>query len=153
ASEMVIKAALANVKVGEVPITLRPDQRVSRRPHLRTFRDGWRHLRFYLLYSPRWLYLLPGLALLLAGATGYALALPAARVGGAEFDVNALLFASLFVILGYQSLLFGALTKAFAVAEGMLPMTKNTQRFYEVFNLERGLVAGVAIAAVGVALL
>lgn len=153
ASEMVIKAALARVRVDEVPITLRPDQRKTRGAHLRTFRDGWRHLRFYLMYSPRWLFLLPGVLLLLLGAIGYGLALPARRIGGAEFDVNALLFASLFVILGYQSILFAVLTKAFAVTEGMLPSTPQFERFFRVFNLERGLAAGVGVTVAGLVLL
>jgi glycosyltransferase involved in cell wall biosynthesis len=153
ASEMVIKTALAGVPVAEVPITLRPDQRKSRGAHLRTFRDGWRHLRFYLMYSPRWLFLLPGALLLLLGAIGFALAIPAVRVRGAEFDVNALLFASLFVVLGYQSILFAVLTKAFAVAEGMLPTTPRTQRFFEIFNLERGLIVGALVTLLGVVLL
>ena len=153
ASEMVIKTALSGASVAEVPITLRPDQRTSRGAHLRTFRDGWRHMRFYLMYSPRWLFLLPGAALVLLGAVGYGLAIPAVRVRGAELDVNALLFASLFIILGYQSILFAVLTQAFAVAEGMLPMTRRTQRFFEVFNLERGLVAGALVTLLGVGLL
>src|SRR6185436_5207587 len=119
ASEMVIKSALAAVPISEVPITLRPDQRQSRAPHLRTFRDGWRHLRFYLLYSPRWLFLLPGALLLLLGTLGYAMAMPGMHVRGAELDVNALLFSSLFVVLGYQSIRFAILTKAFAVAQGL----------------------------------
>ena len=153
ASEMVIKSALAGVPMGEVPITLRPDQRVTRAPHLRTFRDGWRHLRFYLLYSPRWLFLLPGIGLMLLGALGFALALPATRIRGAELDVNALLFSSLFVILGYQSVLFAVLTKAFAVAEGLLPTTASVKRFFEVFNLERGLVGGAVVGVAGLALL
>jgi glycosyltransferase involved in cell wall biosynthesis len=153
ASEMVIKSALTGDKIDEVPITLRPDQRKSRGAHLRTFRDGWRHLRFYLMYSPRWLFLLPGALLLALGAIGYGLALPAKRIGGAEFDVNALLFASLFVILGYQSILFAILTKAFAVAEGMLPTTPRVQRFFDVFNLERGLIVGAAVTLLGVGLL
>jgi glycosyltransferase involved in cell wall biosynthesis len=153
ASEMVIKTALASVNIAEVPITLRPDQRKTRGAHLRTFRDGWRHLRFYLMYSPRWLFLLPGALLLLLGAIGYGLALPATRIGGAEFDVNALLFASLFVVLGYQSILFAILTKSFAVAEGLLPTTPSVKRFFDVFNLERGLVAGAAITLLGVGLL
>ena len=152
ASEMVIKAALSSVPMSEVPITLRPDQR-SRRPHLRTFRDGWRHLRFYLMYSPRWLFLLPGLALVLLGAIGYAFASPGTRLGGAQLDVNALLYSSLFVILGYQSILFAILTKAFAVAQGLLPSTRRVERFFAVFNLERGLIAGVLVTAVGIALL
>ena len=152
ASEMVIKAALSSVAISEVPVTLRPDQR-SRRPHLRTFRDGWRHLRFYLMYSPRWLFLLPGLALVLMGAIGYALAIPGSRIAGAELDVNALLYSSLLVILGYQSVLFAILTKAFAVAQGLLPSTRRVERFFATFNLERGLIAGVMITGVAVALL
>ena len=153
ASEMVIKTALAGAPMGEVPITLRPDQRVTRSAHLRTFRDGWRHLRFYLLYSPRWLFLLPGVLLGLLGAVGFALAMPSVRVRGAELDVNALLFSSLFIVLGYQSILFAVLTKSFAVAQGLLPTTRNVQRFYQVFNLERGLVAGALVTLVGFALL
>jgi glycosyltransferase involved in cell wall biosynthesis len=153
ASEMVIKTALAGVPMNEVPITLRPDQRRTRAPHLRTFRDGWRHLRFYLLYSPRWLFLLPGLALLALGVIGFALGLPATRVRGAELDVNALLFSSLFVVLGYQSILFAVLTKAFGVAQGLLPSTKRVERFFRIFNLERGLVAGALVTLVGIVLL
>jgi glycosyltransferase involved in cell wall biosynthesis len=153
ASEMVIKTALAAVPMSEVPITLRPDQRRTRSAHLRTFRDGWRHLRFYLLYSPRWLFLLPGALLLLLGAVGFALAMPGVRVRGAELDVNALLFSSLFVVLGYQSILFAILTKAFAVTHGLLPSTPPVERFFAVFNLERGLVAGVVVTLVGLVLL
>jgi glycosyltransferase involved in cell wall biosynthesis len=153
ASEMVIKSALSSARIGEVPITLRPDQRVSRRPHLRTFRDGWRHLRFYLMYSPRWLFLLPGALLLLSGVLGYALALPGVRISGAELDVNALLYASLFIMLGYQSILFAVLTKAFAVAQGLLPSTRQVERFFTVFNLERGLLGGAALTIIGLALL
>lgn len=152
ASEMVIKAALSAVPMSEVPITLRPDQR-TRRPHLRTFRDGWRHMRFYLMYSPRWLFLLPGLALVLLGALGYALAMPGTRLAGAELDVNALLYSSLFVILGYQSILFAILTKAFAVSQRLLPSTRRVERFFATFNLERGLIAGALITGVGIALL
>lgn len=152
ASEMVIKSALSAARMSEVPVTLRPDRR-SRAPHLRTFRDGWRHLRFYLMYSPRWLFLLPGLLLLALGALGFTLGLPGARVGGAQLDVNALLFSSLFVILGYQSILFAVLTKAFAVAQGLLPSTRQVERFFSVFNLERGLVAGLAVTLGGIALL
>ena len=153
ASEMVIKTALAGVPMNEVPITLRPDQRRTRAPHLRTFRDGWRHLRFYLLYSPRWLFLLPGLALLALGLIGFALGIPATRVRGAELDVNALLFSSLFVVLGYQSILFAVLTKAFGVAQGLLPSTKRVEKFFQIFNLERGLVAGALVTLVGIVLL
>jgi hypothetical protein len=105
------------------------------------------------MYSPRWLFLLPGLALVLLGAIGYALAIPGSRVAGAELDVNALLYSSLLIILGYQSILFAILTKAFAVAQGLLPSTRQVERFFAAFNLERGLIAGVLITSVGVALL
>lgn len=153
ASEMVIKSALSGAAIGEVPITLRPDKRVTRAPHLRTFRDGWRHLRFYLLYSPRWLFLLPGAVLIVMGVAGFALALPSARIGRAGLDVNALLYSSLFVVLGYQSILFAVLTKSFAVAQGLLPTTRDVQRFYRIFNLERGLVVGAVFTLVGLSLL
>jgi glycosyltransferase involved in cell wall biosynthesis len=153
ATEMVIKSALAAVPTGEVPITLRPDQRRTHAPHLRTFRDGWRTLRFFLMYSPRWLFLLPGALLVLLGVVGYALAMPGIRVRGAHLDVNALLFSSLFVILGYQSILFAIHTKTFAVSQGLLPMTRRVERFFAVFNLERGLLIGAAVTLLGVVLL
>lgn len=153
ATEMVIKSALAAAPTGEVPITLRPDQRRTRAPHLRTFRDGWRTLRFFLMYSPRWLFLLPGALLGLLGLAGYALAMPATRIRGAELDVNALLFSSLFIILGYQSILFAIHTKTFAVSQGLLPMTRRVERFFQIFNLERGLLIGAGVTLVGLALL
>jgi glycosyltransferase involved in cell wall biosynthesis len=153
ATEMVIKSALAQARTGEVPITLRPDQRRMHTPHLRTFRDGWRTLRFFLLYSPRWLFLLPGGLLVLLGAIGYALAMPGMRIRGAQLDVNALLFSSLFVVLGYQSILFAIHTKTFAIGQGLLPMTPRMNRFFSVFNLERGLLIGLALSVVGFALL
>jgi hypothetical protein len=153
ASEMVIKSALFGAAISEVPITLRPDQRRTRTPHLRTFRDGWRNLRFFLLYSPRWLFLLPGAALMLLGMLGYALGMPAAHVGRAELDLNTLLFSTLFIILGYQSVLFAIHTKTFAIGQGLLPMTRGYSRFFQLFNLERGLIAGVVITLVGVALM
>jgi glycosyltransferase involved in cell wall biosynthesis len=153
ASEMVIKATLAGARITETPITLHPDGRHSRAPHLRTFRDGWRHLRFFLLYSPRWLFLVPGLLLLLAGLAGYGIALPGLRVRGVEFDVHTLLIASLFLILGYQALLFAVLTKVFAVREHMLPADSRILRLFRLVNLERGLAVGAVAAGVGAALL
>ncbi len=153
ASEMVIKASLRGAKIAEVPITLHPDGRRTRRPHLRTFRDGWRHLRFYLVYSPRWLFLVPGVALMLAGMVGYAIALPGLQVGGINFDVNTLLFASLAVIAGFQSVLFAMLTKVFAITEGLIPHDTRFERVFAYVNLERGLLAGVAAMIVGSVLL
>ena len=153
ATEMVIKSALSRARTSEVAITLRPDQRRMHTPHLRTFRDGWRTLRFFLLYSPRWLFLLPGALLVLLGVLGYALAMPGIRIHGAQLDVNALLFSSLFVVLGYQSILFAIHTKTFAIGQGLLPMTPRIERFFTVFNLERGLLIGLALSIAGFALL
>ena len=153
ASEMVIKAALARVRVGQVPITLRPDGRGGRAPHLRTFRDGWRHLRFYLLYSPRWLFVVPGLVLALGGLLGFALALPGARVGGVEFDVHTLLFAAVAVICGAQAGLLGVHATAFAVGAGLLPADERVGRLLDGGRWERGLVAAAGLLLVGAVLL
>src|SRR5262249_60349157 len=101
-------------KITQVPITLRPDGRKSHPPHLRTIRDGWRTLRFYLTYSPKWLFLYPGLVSILLGCFGYAIALPGTTLAGVTFDAHTLLFASLAILLGYQSISFAVLTKLFA---------------------------------------
>jgi len=153
ASEMLIKASLRGGKVSEVPITLYPDGRKAHRSHLRTFRDGWRHLRFYLLFSPRWLFLVPGLLLILAGLGGYLLALPRLSIGRATFDVHTLLFASLAIILGFQSVVFAFLTRVFGTVEGILPEDPRLNRLYGVLNLERGILIGAAIGAVGLGFL
>jgi glycosyltransferase involved in cell wall biosynthesis len=153
ASEMVIKASLARARISEVPITLHPDGRRGRKPHLRTFRDGWRHLSFYLIYSPRWLFLAPGLALVLFGILGYAIAMPGLRINGVTFDVSTLLFASLGFIAGYQSIVFAVLTKVFAIVEGLLPPDPRIDRLARIFELERGLVIGALIGFSGAALL
>src|SRR5215471_9209487 len=121
ATEMIIKASLRAENVTEVPITLHPDGRKSHTPHLKTFRDGWRTLRFYLMYCPRWLFLWPGLALAFLGSLGYMVAMPGLTVAGATFDAHTLLFASLFILLGYQSILFSMFAKTFAITEGLLP--------------------------------
>ena len=104
ATEMLIKSSLRRARIAEVPITLHPDGRTAHPPHLKTFRDGWRTLRFYLMYSPRWLYVLPGLVLGMLGLIGYAIAMPQLRIHGMRFDVHTLLFASLAIIAGYQSM-------------------------------------------------
>ncbi|MDB4881174.1 MAG: arnC 1 [Gemmatimonadetes bacterium] len=153
ASENVIKASIHGARIAEVPITLHKDGRTLHPPHLKTFRDGWRHLRFYLMYSPRWLFLLPGLVLLTLGAAGYALAMPQLTLRGITFDVNTLLFASLSILAGYQSVLFAVFTKTFAISEGMLPIDARMQRLFDRVDLERGLVAGAATMVVGLALL
>ena len=153
ASEMVIKASLFGAKTAEIPVTLSPDGRTSHPPHLKTFRDGWRHLRFFLLFSPRWLFLMPGLALILAGAVGYALAMPRVRIGPMTFDVHTLLFASLAIICGYQSIAFALMTKVFAIVEGLLPEDPRLTRFFRVVNLESGLTVGAVGMLVGLGLL
>ncbi len=153
ASEMIIKSALRGGKTAEVPITLRPDGRRSHAPHLRTFRDGWRHLRFFLVFSPRWLFLIPGVLLILMGLIGYGIGMPGLRLHGIRFDVHTLLFSSLAVICGYQSVLFAVLTKAFAITEGLLPEDARMNRLFRVVNLERGLIVGALATLAGVLLL
>ncbi len=153
ASEMIIKATLKGARIAEIPITLRPHGRKSRVPHLRTFRDGWRHLRFFLLYSPRWLFLLPGALLALLGLAGYGIAMPGLTIRGVEFDVHTLLVSSLAMICGYQSILFAVLTKIFAITEGLLPEDARMARLFELVNLEKGLIAGAAAMLAGLALL
>jgi hypothetical protein len=153
ATEMIIKSSLLGGKIAEVPITLHPDGRKAHAPHLRTFRDGWRTLRFFLVSTPRWLFLMPGLALILLGLLGYGLALPGVKIGPATFDAHTLLFASLAILLGYQSVLFGLFTKTFAIGEGLLPPDDRLTRFFELVNLEKGLVAGATAFLAGLALL
>ena len=153
AVEMLIKAALMRARIAEVPITLHPDQRVSHAPHLRTWRDGWRTLRFLLLSSPRWLYLAPGIGLVLLGLLGYALALPGVRVYGAVLDVHTLLIASLALLCGYQAMLFGLFAKTFAITTKLLPPSASLDGFWKVANLERGIALSLAAIAAGIALL
>ncbi|MEP7086562.1 MAG: glycosyltransferase family 2 protein, partial [Gemmatimonadota bacterium] len=153
ASEMVIKASLFQAKTAEIAITLSPDGRTAHPPHLKTFRDGWRHLRFFLLFSPRWLFLMPGLALILAGTVGYALAMPRLQIGKMVFDVHTLLFASLAIICGYQSIAFALMTKVFAIVEGLLPEDPRLNKFFKLVNLESGLAVGGVSMLVGLGLL
>jgi len=153
ATEMVIKSSLCKEKIAEVPITLYPDKRVDRAPHLKTFRDGWRTLRFFLLYSPRWLFLVPAAALTLFGCVGYALALPGLSIMGATLDAHTLLFASLAILCGFQAFVFAVFTKVFAVTEGLLPPSPRLDRMFRYVNLERGVIAGSLTLVAGMALL
>jgi glycosyltransferase involved in cell wall biosynthesis len=153
ATEMIIKSSLNHARITEVPITLHRDGRISHAPHLKTVRDGWRTLRFFLILSPRWLFFVPGFLLALLGAVGYALALPGLKIAGVTFDAHTLLFSSLAILMGYQSILFAILAKTFAVNEGILPKDPQLDRFYQLIYLERGLLAGAASLFVGVALL
>jgi len=152
ATEMVVKATLFRMNIAEVPTTLAPDGR-TRPPHLRTWRDGWRTLRFFLLYSPRWLFLYPGLALMLAGTILGLWLLPAPRtVGAVTFDVHTLLYAAVFVLLGFQAVAFAVFTKLFAISEGLLPPDPPLDRLFRYITLEVGLLAGALLAAAGLAI-
>jgi len=153
ATEMIIKASLRKAKIAEVPITLHRDGRVAHKPHLRTVRDGWRTLRFFLLLSPEWLFVLPGSVLVLLGVAGYAIALPGLTIGKLTFDAHTLLFASLAILLGYQSIVFGIFAKTFSVSEGLLPEDSRFQKFFRVMNLERGLLLGAGSFLIGLILL
>lgn len=153
APEMVLKAALLNAKIAEVPITLHPDGRRSHPPHLKTLRDGWRTLRLLLLYSPRWVFLLPGQLLVAFGLLGYAVALPGLRIAGITFDAHTLLFASLGLIVGTQLLSLFLMAKAYAISEGLLPADRGLQRFIEAVQFETGLLVGVAGCLAGAVLL
>ena len=150
ASEMVVKATLAKQKVTEVPTTLVKDGR-SRKPHLRSFRDGWRHLRFLLLFSPRWLFFYPGLVLLLVGlGLGAAVAIGGpVTVGGVSFDVDTLVACGACVDIGFQAILFWLFTQVYAGAEGFLPTEPKVQTLLGKLSLERGLLAGVAVGLAG----
>ena len=149
ASEMVVKATLFGLRIGEIPVTLRKDGR-SRPPHLRTWRDGWRHLRFLLMYSPRWLYLWPGLLLVLLGAGLLAWLFPGPRrVGAATLDVHAMLGAAVMVLAGVEALTFAVFAKVFAVTEGFLPEDPRLGRAFRVVTLETGLAASALLLAGG----
>src|ERR1700722_15879618 len=149
ATEMIVKATLLKQQIAEVPTTLSPDGR-SRSPHLRTWRDGWRTLRFFLLYSPRWLFLYPGIALMLVGTTLGLWLLPRARtVGGVTFDVHTLLYAAVFVLLGFQAIAFACFTKIFAISEGLLPPDAALDELFRYVTLEVGLAVGTGLTIVG----
>jgi len=149
ATEMVVKSTLLKLRIAEVPTTLSPDGR-SRPPHLRTWRDGWRTLRFFLLYSPRWLFLYPGAALMLLGVLAGAWLLPEPRrVGTVVFDVHTLLYAAIAVLLGFQAIAFAVFTKLFAISEGLHPPDALLDRLFQYITLEVGLVAGALLVVGG----
>ncbi len=151
ASEMVVKAALYGLKVAEVPTTLSPDGR-TQPPKLRTWRDGWRHLRFLLLYSPRWLFLYPGLLMMALGALLAMWLLPGPRrIGAVELDVHTLLYAATAIVVGFQAVAFALFTKVFAVSEGLLPDDPWVTRVTRLPTLEVGLACGAALLLAGTA--
>ena len=150
ASEMIVKAKLSNLKVTEVPTILYPDGR-SRRPHLNTWRDGWRHLRFLLLYSPRWLFLYPGILLVALGLfSTTALLITPIQIGHVVFDIGTLIYTMLLISIGVQSLIFAVFTKVFGISEGYLPKDNRIKRFQDFATLEAGLLLGGLLIAAGV---
>lgn len=152
ASEMVVKATTHKLRLTEVPTTLSPDGR-SRPPHLRSWRDGWRHLRFLLLFSPRWLFLYPGFAMFAIGALAMLWLLPAPRtVAGVTFDIHTLMYAAVAVVVGFQSVLFWVFAKIYGMREGIVPWDPWFRSVLRVANLENGLIAGGILLFVGVSL-
>ena len=150
ASEMVVKATLAGLKITEVPTKLWPDGR-GRPPHLRSWRDGWRHLRFLLLFSPRWLFFYPGACLMLIGfAAALWLSFGPRRVGNITFDVQTLLYAAMLVVVGFQAVVFSLFTKIFAISEGLLPEDARLNYWFRFVTLETGLLAGIVLLLGGV---
>ena len=152
ASETVVKASLRGLQITEVPTTLSVDGR-NRPPHLRSWRDGWRHLRFLLLYSPRWLFLYPGLLLMLIGTmvSGWLLVGPRV-VDGITLDVHTFLYAAIAIVIGYQTVIFAIFTKVFAITEGLLPEDPRLKTLFRYIKLETGILAGALLLATGIGL-
>ena len=153
ASEMIIKATLMGLKVVEIPTTLSPAGR-TRVPHLRPYRDGWRHLRFMLLFSPDWLFLYPGLALMALGLLlgGVLLAKPI-DLGGVRFGLDTLIYCMTMIEAGFQAILFAVLSRAYAVQEGLFPMRSRTKVVEQAFSLERGILLGFGLLLIGACML
>jgi glycosyltransferase involved in cell wall biosynthesis len=148
-TEMVVKATLFNLRIAEIPTVLSPDGR-DRPPHLRTWRDGWRYLRFLLLYSPRWLFLYPGMGLFMLGVAVGAWLLPGPRtIGSVVFDYHTLLFGAMAILIGFQSINFAVFSKIFATSEGLLPEDLRLNRLYRYVTLEVGLVTGALLILFG----
>ena len=149
ASEMIVKAVMQGLKIKEVPIVLYPDGR-TRPPHLRTWSDGWRHLKFLLLYSPRWLFLYPGISLAILGIVISAFLIDGPqRLGNIVLDINTLLYAAFLIILGVQSALFSLFTYVFGVNMGLLPKDTTTENWIRHVGLERGLLLGLGMILLG----
>jgi glycosyltransferase involved in cell wall biosynthesis len=152
ASEMVVKATLDELKISEVPTTLSPALR-SRKPHLRPWRDGWRHLRFLLLFSPRWLFFYPGLALMAIGVVVMVALLPGElRLLGTQFDVHTLVYASAMIVVGYQAILFSVFARIYAITEGFLPAKRRLESLMNRITLEAGLLSGAVLVLAGLVL-
>jgi glycosyltransferase involved in cell wall biosynthesis len=150
ASEMIVKATLHTLRITEVPTTLSPDGR-SRPPHLRSWRDGWRHLRFLLIFSPRWLFLYPGLYLIAIGLSAILWLMPGLRViGGIGFDIHTMLYAAAAVIIGMQAVFFALFSKLFAIGINLFPPDDKIRLTMRLWTLERGLLVGLALMLLGI---
>ncbi len=150
ASEMVVKASLMGLSMSEVPTTLFPDGR-SRAPHLRTWRDGWRHLRFLLLYSPRWLFLNPGLLLMTIGILAAAWLIPGERaIGSVHFGIDTLAYALGCILVGFHACVFAISAKIFGMSEGLLPKDPKFDRWFRYVSLESGAIAGTLLLIAGI---
>jgi glycosyltransferase involved in cell wall biosynthesis len=152
ASEMVVKSALNQLRITEVPTTLSKDGR-EHPPHLNTWRDGWRHLRFLLIYSPRWLFLYPGVFFMMIGIVlSLMLVYKTVVIGSIKLDVHTLIYSSSAIVIGFQFISFFIFTKAFAINNGLLPESKNFDRLFRYFELEKGLIIGFIVLLAGTAL-
>jgi glycosyltransferase involved in cell wall biosynthesis len=150
AGEMVVKASIYKLRVAEVPTVLSPDGR-SRPPHLRTWRDGWRNLRFMLVYSPRWLFLYPGAALMIWGLIIVVWLLPGTqKIGSISFDVHTLLYGAIAIIIGFQAVTFAFFTKIFAISEKFLPEDPKLNKIFRYVTLETGLIVGFTLILIGI---
>src|SRR5256886_7684153 len=146
---MVRRAHRRGASLAEVPITLHRDGRTAHPPHLKTFSDGWRTLRLFLMASPRWLFLEPGKLLVLLGLLLYAVALPGLRIHGIHFSAHTLVFATLMLLCGYQSILFAIAVKTFAISQGIAERDPRIDRLLEKVTVERGLIAGAIMLLAG----
>ncbi len=149
ASEMIVKATLHNLKITEVPTCLYLDGR-NRRSHLQTWSDGWRHLSFLLLFSPRWLFLYPGIILVVLGMLAYLWLLPGPRsLGSIRLDIDTLLYIALLILVGVQAIFFALLTNVFGIMEGFLPPSPSVNRLLKLITLENGFLAGFLLILSG----
>ena len=152
ASEMIVKASLFHLRIAEVPTTLSVDGR-TRKPHLRTWRDGWRNLRFFLMHSPKWLFYIPGISLFFIGLVLMLLTVfkPFEIIKGVYFDISTMVYAAVFIITGFLCITLGVFTRTYATEEGFLPKHKLDDRVQKFFTLESGILIGVFIFLCGVA--
>lgn len=152
ASEMIVKSYLLNLKIAEVPTVLSPDGR-SRKPHLKTWSDGWRHLRFLLLYSPNWLFLYPGLLAMIGGfMLSTWLIITPIKIAKVTFDVHTLLYTMGLLLIGFQFVVFYGFTKVFAVTQNLLPKSERYDTIFQYINLEKGLILGFFLTVIGIGL-